>query len=110
MKAPLLPFSDPADPKLEAWHKFHRENPRVWFLFERFALEALRSCGSRRIGARMVWERIRWETRVAVDLPGDSPKLNDHLVPYYAREFVRVHPRHAGAFELRALASERTDR
>lgn len=90
-----------------AFEAFHAENPRVWELFERFTLEAVRAGGSRRIGARMVWERIRWETRVAVDLAGGSPKLNDHHVPYFSRLFLDRHPELGQVFETRALSQER---
>lgn len=99
-----LPLEFEVNPDHQAaFETFHAAHPEVWRLFERFALEALRSDGSRRIGARMVWERIRWESRVAVDLPGDKPKLNDHHVPYYARLFLQTHSHLGPVFETRAL-------
>lgn len=106
---PLLTFDDvqrcapsPAENPLRAeWQRFHRENPEVWAMFVRFTLEALAAIkrqraqpaagatGAARIGARMVWERMRWECSVgAVSQPF---RLNDHLVPYYARHFVETH-------------------
>jgi hypothetical protein len=88
-----------------AWREFHRETPQVFAMFERFALQALGN-GSRKIGARMVWERMRWETRVATDLPGEPWKLNDHHVPFAARLFMERHPAFAGCFETRDRAQK----
>ena len=79
---------------------FHRENPLVWRLFERFALEAARS--GHTVGAKAIWERLRWETRVNPDYrrKGDF-KLNNSHTAYYARAFLRRYPEHAGLFETR---------
>jgi uncharacterized protein YbjT (DUF2867 family) len=86
-----------------AWHRFHMANPQVWELFERFSL-ALAATG-RRGGARLVWERMRWElittTRGAVEF-----KLNDHFPPFYARLFLERHPELAGFFETRTALAD----
>jgi len=79
--------------------RFDRENPAVYRLFRRFALEALAVGGRRRFGARMIGERIRWYA--AVETSGHDFKVNDHLWPFYARKFMADHPQHAGAFETR---------
>lgn len=100
-----LDFDAPPDEKrasylkrLLAFRRFHAANPRVWSLFESFAIEAARA-GARKIGARLIWERLRWE--VAVVTRSDEFKLNDHHPPFYARLFVRRHPEHDDLFELR---------
>lgn len=72
------------------WTRFHRENPKVWELFNRFASEALYR-GRQRLGARAVWERMRWYTTIETDdFPVDW-KLNDHYPPFYARLFMAAH-------------------
>lgn len=87
-------------PGQRAFDDFDRANPQVWALFERFALEALRRrTGSRRIGARLVWERMRWFTQVETD--DQAFKLNDHWTPFYARKFHQRHPEWGLAFEIR---------
>ena len=80
-----------------AWADFHKANPAVYATFERFALEALKH--RRKFGARMIWERMRWE--VLIVTRGSDYKLNDHYTPFYARLFMREHPEHAGCFETR---------
>ena len=95
----LLPFDQsPGNPRF--W-EHHREHPEVWTVFERFTLEVVEA-GATRIGARLIWERMRWHVRF--EIKSKEPwSLNDHLVPYYARHFIEVHPEHAGLFEFRPL-------
>lgn len=101
---PDLPFID-ENPLEAAWRKFHRENPRIYALFERFTREALAGGSRQRLGARMVWERIRWELFVGTSGERSHYRMNDHHVPYYAREFLRRNPDLGSVFELRALTS-----
>lgn len=89
----------------EAFYRFHADNPEVWTLFERFALEAA-DAGASRIGARLVWERLRWEGLVRATRGGEPFKLNDHLVPFYARLFLQRHPEHAGLLETRRAVAD----
>ncbi len=82
----------------ERFAEFHRDNPKVYELFQRFTYQALQT-GRKRFGARMIWERMRWYTTVETnDL---EFKLNDHYPPYYARLFMARHPKYAGFFETR---------
>lgn len=83
----------------ETWERFHAENPHVYRLFERFAFEAI-GAGRERFGAKAIWERLRWELGVRV-VGAEAPKLNNNHTAYYAREFVRRNPKHAGLFEFR---------
>lgn len=76
-------------------------HPEVWRLFERFAVEALRA--GVRIGAKAIWERMRWETRVTQTLPG-APALNNNFTPFYARLFDAKHPG-LGLFKFREQTS-----
>lgn len=92
-----LDFTAPPAEEL-AWAEFHKANPSVYAAFERFALEAL--ARRHRIGARMIWERMRWELLLSTRGGGEF-KLNDHYTPFYARLFMREHPEHAGCFEVR---------
>lgn len=89
--------------------RYHRANPAVWRLFVRFGLRAAeRGAGEelRTYGARMIWERIRWEVNIELrGVDGTRLKLNDHYVAYYARAFMIRYPAHAGLFNLRKLTS-----
>lgn len=77
---------------------FHRKHPEVWALFCQFTREKI-ARGARRIGAKAVWERIRWETG-AGDNEG-APKLNNNFTASYARWFQAMYPQHAGVFRTR---------
>ncbi len=84
--------------------EYHGENPNIYELFKRFALDAVET-GRPRFSARMIGERIRWYT--TVETRGDSFKVNDHYWPFYARLFVRDHPQYCTMFEFRgALGDE----
>lgn len=85
----------------EKFLAFHEANPHVYDLFERLALEA-HARGKRKIGGRMLWERMRWE--FFLNIKGDeAPKLNDHLLPHFVRRLVDNHPELRESFELREL-------
>lgn len=86
------------DDNFSKWMKFHKANPLVWKLFERYALEAINS-GRRHYSARTIMERVRWHAEVTTK--GGSFKLNNNHVPYYARLFIQTHPEHADFFETR---------
>ncbi len=79
---------------------FHLSNPRVYELFERFALEAVRA-GRSHFSAKMIWERMRWYSRVETTDP--TFKLNNNYHAYYARFFLERHPELDGLFETRRL-------
>ncbi len=82
----------------EAAEKFDHANPEVWSLFRSYTIEALRR-GRRKIGSKMVWERIRWYT--AVETNEESPKLNNNYTAYYARKFQQQYPGWAHIFNTR---------
>ena len=76
--------------RFEKFLKFYRENPQVYELFYEMASRAIRSSHNR-IGGRLIWERLRWELVVEVKAT-ETPKLNDHHVPYYTRLIMGRHP------------------
>lgn len=102
-----LPLFDEISAREIAWREFHATNPQVFRMFERFALEAVRASAARapgsaiRIGARMVWERMRWETTITPIENGVPWRLNDHHVPFFARLFLERHPELGPIFEIR---------
>lgn len=98
----FAPFGTPEAPSnpIEAkFWEFHRENPRVYRLFERFTREALRRRD--RIAVSLIVERIRWETAVATT--DEEFRLNNSFRAYYARLWMRDHPAHEGIFRTRRL-------
>jgi hypothetical protein len=78
---------------------YDAENPEIWEMFEFFTFQLITK-GYKRIGSKMVVERIRWETMVRGT---GSFKVNNNMTPYYARKFERSHPEYSGLFEKRQL-------
>jgi hypothetical protein len=70
----------------------------VAMLFERFALEVIRS-GMDRYSARAIFHRMRWHHNIE---RGDRDyKLNNNWTPLLARWFMQKYPHHDGFFETR---------
>jgi len=99
---------EPPDEGRAHFERFHAADPIVYELFCRFTLEAIRR-GRERFGARLVWERIRWHTRIEIDSEDDY-QMNDHYVPWYARLFMEDHPEHEGIFETRHAKADECPR
>jgi len=86
------------DPITMAFLSFHKENPHVYRMFRKFALQAT---GKRkRFSARTIVEVMRWNTSIVTDDP-EGFKINDHWIPYYSRMFERELPQWKGFFERR---------
>lgn len=105
---PELDFTSPqtrsrADQIFAAFKDFHRANPIVWQLFDRFAHDLIAK-GFKNYSADGIFERIRWH--VDVELAGTSQvKLNNNFRAYYARLFDAAHPEHVGFFRNRKRKS-----
>lgn len=85
----------------EAFWAFHEANPEVYNLFDRFTRELI---GARypHGSAKLIFERIRWETMVLTR--GSGPvKLNNNFTSRYARLWEHRNPQHKGFFRQRAL-------
>lgn len=80
------------------FEEFHRQHPHVYQELVRLARQAV-SAGRRRLGIRMLWERLRWT--LYVERKGDDYKLNDHLTAPYSRLIMRQEPDLRGLFETR---------
>lgn len=96
---------------LERFKSFHKANPDVFALFERFTMEAIDG-GMKKVGAKFVFERIRWELCVSTKGAGYCVaskrilKLNNNFTPLYARLFMLKHKAHANLFERRTIRSK----
>jgi hypothetical protein len=94
-----------ADRLYQKWKDFDRDNPKVWTLFERFALEAA-TAGREHFGGQMVWERMRWY--VMIETNDEDYKLNNDYVAYYSRMFNAKYPQFGGGqfFRTRRVAHD----
>lgn len=77
--------------------RYINENRKVYQMFCHFTWEAVMA-GKTRIGARMVWERMRWESEVRGN---DDYKLNNNYVPFFARRFQSDYPEAGTIFNTR---------
>ncbi len=87
---------------LEAFLKFHAENPDVWDLWKRYTFQLIAS-GNSKGGAGNVSERIRWHSLIRTR--GESVKLNNNYRAYYARMFDAKYPEYDGFFRVRKMIS-----
>jgi len=97
-----LPLGAPGSRLEAAFEQFDRENPHIYEAFARFTREAVRA-GCRKIGAKLIWERIRWHTAVETRRARGEYRLNNNWTAYYARKFMRDHPEHQGLFDTRSV-------
>lgn len=102
-----LPFNKEGETP-DSLNRIHREfqswasaNPKAVALFFRFADEAWEH-GRRTIGAKLIVERIRWET--AVITSGDDYKINNNYTAYLARMYVQSKPERDTLFRFREVS------
>ena len=83
----------------QIWWAYHKQNPKVYELFERFTFEVI-DAGFKHYSAMAIIQQIRWHTDVVTR--GDNFKINNNHVPYYSRLFAHNHPQHADFFRFRS--------
>lgn len=92
----------------EAFEKYHADNPRIYELFKRFALQIVEKRKNRpnkKTSANLLINRIRWEIYVET-ITDDGFRINDHYSSRYARKFVEEYPQYRDLFNFRELRSE----
>lgn len=89
--------------KKQDWWEWHKKNPEVWKLFERFALEAVNR-GRTKISHWLIINRIRWETSI-ITTGHDFKISNDHIA-FYARLWIAKYPMYAGLFTIKKMKGE----
>jgi len=83
---------------------FHGENPHVYENIKRIAYQA-KAAGRKRIGMKLIFERLRWEYFIRTDRPEAEFMLNNNYTSRYARLLMANEPELAGMFETRILKS-----
>lgn len=92
--------------KKKLWWEWHKANPDVWMLFERFSLEAINR-GRKRISHWLIINRIRWET--AIVTTGDDFKISNDYIAFYARLWKARYPQYADLFHTKRMIGEYDD-
>lgn len=75
-----------------------KENPAVWDAFKQYTIQAVRS-GRTRLSARLVIERIRWDSMI-----GEKDrefKINNNIAPKLARKFMSEYSGFDNFFQTR---------
>jgi len=85
----------------QAFRIFDRKNPAIYEMFERFAFFLIRDKKKKKIGAKMIMERIRWEKYI--ETTGDEFKINNNFTAHYVRKFIAKYPHLESYFELRKI-------
>jgi len=88
------------------FEQFHRDNPGVFILWDRFTREAI-AMGLEHGSAGLVAERIRWETSIVTR--GEPVKINNNYRSRYARLWEQENPEYRGFFRKRSLAEDSLD-
>lgn len=76
-------------------------NPKVWDYFQKFAFELINQ-GSKRLGAKMLFERIRYEAKFR---KMSDFKCDNNYTAEMARKFEKTYPIYKGIFEMRLSKS-----
>ena len=92
---------EPTTSLIREFFRFHRENPQVYTLFDRFTRQVI-ARGHNHFGVASIIERIRWETGIVTT--GDIFKINNNHRAYYARLWMRMNPEHRGFFRTRLVS------
>ena len=85
--------------ELRAFHEFHKAHPEVLdFLVEEIQLRL--DHGFKAFAFRSLWEYARWKLEMKSG-PSETYLMNDHLVAFYSRAIIILHPEFNGLAELR---------
>lgn len=87
----------------QAFDEFDRTNPQVYEMLRHYALEAF-NAGITRLGIGMLFERARWEARLATR--GDTFQLNNNYRAFYARKLMQDVPQLTGFFSKRRSVAD----
>lgn len=81
----------------ETFQEYHERNAKIYKEFVFYANELILA-GESKIGAKAIFERIRWESKIK--RTGEF-KVNNNFTSDYARKFEKDHPYFSGIFEKR---------
>lgn len=90
------------DENFEKFREFHRANPAVYTLFQKYTFTAIEA-GRTKYSARNIMERVRWDADIVIR--GGGFKINNNFVPFYSKMFMQAYPQHNGFFNTRSRAA-----
>ena len=89
---------------LNRFLSFHKENPKIYELFIKYAIEA-KNAGRPRFSQVMIINRIRWYS--VIETRGDDYKLNNDFIALYVRMFLSEYPHYGGFFKLNKMGKRK---
>lgn len=90
--------------ELVKFHRFHRAHPEVLdFLVSEIRLRIDK--GFRAFSFGSLWDYARWKLEIQAG-PTDTYQMNDHLMPFYSRAIVILHPELNGRAEFRLCLAD----
>lgn len=92
-----------SNPVIERLQRYHAENPGLYETFKAYTFEAIES-GYRNFSARMIVEKIRWETGVVAR--NSDFKIDNGITAFYARLFMEQFPQYRDYFRTRASVTD----
>jgi hypothetical protein len=95
--------NNPYEELKKKWWKWHKQNPEVCELFDKFTLHAIKR-GHKHLSAWLIINRVRWETSVVTY--GDPFKISNEYIAMYARYFMHRYPEYEGFFRTKKMYGE----
>lgn len=92
------------DEMIAQFKAFHRQHPEVYAAFVQYTFELI-NAGRTHGAAKMVIERMRWESHVNAAYGSDF-KINNNYAPLYARMFMHNYKQYDGFFRTRRMTSK----
>lgn len=90
----------PEETQFNKFMKFHKANPHVYKLFEKYAFQAIKT-GRKHYSHWVIINLIRWNREI-ITKSGDF-KINNNNIAYYARLFMKSYPEHDGFFKTKPM-------
>jgi len=87
----------------QKWWAWHKENPHVYLLFDKFTRQAI-SRGHKNLSGWLIVNRIRWETSIVTT--GEDFKISNDHIAFYARLWKAKHPEHKDLFTTKRMIGE----
>jgi len=85
-----------------AFWEYHFEHPKIWELFEKYALRAIRR-NYTKLSGWLIINKIRWEEEVE----GGRPfKISNGVIGFYTRLFRYVYPEYARFFKMKPMKGD----
>lgn len=85
---------------MENAKQYDQANTQIWLEFQKYAFQLI-NAGNEKIGAKQIFERIRWDSMIVRGR--NKFKVNNNFSPYYARKFEEVFPIYKGIFSMREI-------